>query len=113
MYPEPLMRAKTCPVEMMPKAAALLVKRATAAGWTTKATVAIGFRRFGRHDSEDYRPVRSVLVRAHRNGVRLAALWVGQVDGEKMKFDGAWRQPGRLGIPDRLDANALKGEVTP
>lgn len=106
------MRAKPCPDAMLPKSAALTVKRAEAAGWFVRSTIAIGYRVFGRHDSEDYRPVRSVLVKAWRDGTQVAGLWVGDVGGEKMKFDGAWRNPGRLGIPDRLSSEELKAEVS-
>jgi hypothetical protein len=96
-----------CPAEMLPASAARLVKKAESRGLNNRATIAIGFREFGRQGSEDYRPVRSVLVKVQSDKGKIAALWVGPVDGSEMKFSRAWKSPG----PHRLGAKELNAEV--
>lgn len=108
MHPEPIMRAKPCPEEMQPEAAKRFANQARDAGWDVRVGIAIGYRRVGRHDSEVFRPVRSVMVEARRAGSRITALWVGQVDGSEMKFDNAWRGWKKLGARDlKTEVDAL------
>ena len=117
MHPEPILRAKICPPELLPTSAARLLKRAESRGLRNRATIAIGYREFGRQGSEDYRPVRSVLVKIQSDKGRIAASWLGDVDGSKMKFDGAWiartgSGPGKLLFPpDKLGSAELNAEV--
>jgi hypothetical protein len=92
---------------MLPRNAAALLKRAEKRGLKCRATIAIGYREFGRQGSEDYRPVRSVLVKVQSDKGRLAALWMGPVDGSKMSFEWAWKSPG----PVKLSSEELKAEV--
>lgn len=106
-HPEPIMRYKPCPPELLPDNAARLLKRAESRGLKNRATIAIGFREFGRQGSGDFRPVRSILVKVQGANGKLAALWVGSVDGENMGFKWAWRVPG----PVKLAAAELAAEV--
>lgn len=110
MHPEPVIRARPCPSEMLPRNAAALLKRAEKRGLKCRATIAIGYREFGRQGSEDYRPVRSVLVKVQSDKGRLAALWMGPVDGSKMGFDGAWIYRPGIGV-EKLSSEAVKLEV--
>lgn len=109
-YPDPVLRAIPCPPTMVPRNAAALVKRAEAKGLRNRCTIAIGYRTFGRVENEDYRPVRSVLVKIQNPKGRLAALWIGPVDGSKMQFDGAWIYRPGTGV-EKLDSQAVKLEV--
>ena len=110
MHPEPILKAVPTPPEMMPRNAKILLKRAEGRGLKARATIALGYREFGRKGSEDYRPVRSVLVKVQSPRGRLAALWLGPVDGSKMQFDGAWIARPGVGI-DRLKSTDLNAEV--
>lgn len=106
-HPEPILRAKICPPELLPRNAKALLKRAEARGLRCRATIAIGYREFGRQGSEDYRPVRSVLVKVQSDKGRIGASWVGPVDGSAMKFVSAWKSPG----PVPLASGELNAEV--
>jgi hypothetical protein len=109
-HPDPILRAVPCDPKMMPKNAAALMKRAEKRNLNHRATIAFGYRTFGRADSGDYRPVRSVLVKIQSPRARLAALWVGPVDGSKMQFDGAWIYRPGTGV-EKLSSEAVKLEV--
>jgi hypothetical protein len=106
-HPAPILKARECPPQMLPRNAKALMKRAESRGLRCRATIAIGFREFGRQGSEDYRPVRSVLLKVQSDKGRIAALWIGPVDGSEMSFEWGWKSPG----PWPLNSKELKAEV--
>ena len=104
-HPEPIIRARPCPAEMLPDSAALLIRRAEALGFRTQATIAIGW-----HSPPPGKPlgkpIRDIIVKIQKSDVLLVGTW------ENGKFRRGYRVPGRLGLPDRISANELKKEVS-
>lgn len=111
-HPEPLVRARLCPPSMLPRSAASMIAEAQRNGWSTRATLAIGFPP-GTKQNPEPPAVRSVLL-VMRRGVTLTATWEGPVDGSRYSFKSGWRYPGRYGLPDRMNSRdltaALKGK---
>lgn len=111
MHPDPILKAIPCDPKLLPRNAAALVKRAEKRGLAHRETIAVGYRTFGRADSGDYRPVRSVLVKVQSERGRLAALWLGPVDGSKMSFEGAWILRPEHGVQPLGGLEETKAEV--
>lgn len=82
---EPILRATACPEEIMPRNCRSALKQAVQNGWETDCTIAIGTP----DDTSDY--VRSILLRARKGAVRLAATWEGPPNGSSPGFARARR----------------------
>lgn len=105
----PILRSQPCPETMLPGSALTFLRLAQTKGWDAYATVAVG-----PPDDLDL-AVMSVVVWARRSGVHVDARWECPSDRSRpFGFAAAWRTPGVLGWPDRLNFTeakaALKGE---
>lgn len=112
---EPVLRAVECPPDKLPLNARKAVKLAMANGWVWEATYAIGYSLGHTDDGEE---VHSVVVRARRRALRLAASWVSEKRGvEKMGFESAWvKYPGEIAVrlsSAELFENLMEPMATP
>lgn len=93
MTESPILPARDCPPEMLPKQLTAAVTAAEATGWRWVAKIAIGPLPDGK---------RSVSLLAGRGPVRVNIVVEGDTAGAKMSFASASISPGVFGIPDRV-----------